>query len=69
MKSNQIRIRVSSRRGILPFGSIDTKVDKKHLDKVLVFVIELMAQDEATVQTELSSVTKKEHKDDSPREA
>ena len=49
MKSNQIRVRVSSRRGIIPFGSIDTKLDKKHLEKVLVFVLNLMAEDEKKV--------------------
>jgi len=46
MKSNQIRVRVSSRRGVKPFGSIDTKLDMKHLEKVLVFILQLMAQDE-----------------------
>lgn len=46
MKKNQIRIRLSSRRGVLPFGSIDAKLDKKHLEKVLVFILGLMAEDE-----------------------
>lgn len=46
MKSNQIRIRVSSRRGVMPFGSIDTKIDSKYLNKVLVFILELMATEE-----------------------
>ena len=52
MKSNQIRVRVSSRRGVMPFGSIDTKLDKKQLDKVMVFIIGLMADEQAAPTSE-----------------
>jgi len=48
MRKDQIRIRISSRRGVMPFGSVDTKVAKKHLEKALVFVLDLMAEDEKT---------------------
>lgn len=54
MKSNQVRVRVSSRRGVMPFGSVDTKIDSKHLSKLLVFVLELMAADERNASQKAS---------------
>lgn len=51
MKSNQISIKVSSRRGVMPFGSINTKVDKKHLYKILEYVLKLMDEDVKSAQT------------------